>query len=50
MRLTLTLQTEVETIEQGQLLYDTVIQKLADRPEVIIAGSCHEKMLNSEPE
>lgn len=50
MRLTITLQKEVETSEQGQQLYDTVKQKLADHPEVIIAGSCHEKMLNSEPE
>jgi len=38
--LTITLRKEVETSEEGRIIYDLVKQRLADRPDVKISGSC----------
>jgi len=50
MQLIITLIKEVDTAEQGQLLYELVKQRLADHPKVKVQGHVSNHFPREEPE
>lgn len=50
MFLTIALRKEVETPEQGQVLFDLVKNKLSDHPEVVITGTVNSTLPLTEQE
>lgn len=48
MKLTITLQKEVENVEQGEQLYELVKQRFADHPKVKVTGHVSNHFIESE--
>lgn len=46
--ITIMARKEVDTIEQGRALYDLVKEKLADRPDIVITGTCQNHFKDEE--